>query len=199
LINLELLKLTHGKRTADLLLWSFDTTRIEPLVGSGKWNVIGELLQDAANRLIDCKVEGILIASNTIHKVITQKLVNLPVPLIDIRDSLLQEIRRREFRKIAFIGTSSTMTGDVYQNLIDGSCGVEVVLPPQYLWGRVDDMIFNRICRGMIIDEDRKFFSEVIFSFHNHRVDCVVLGCTELFLLDRVSPHMTIGHLEKCL
>ncbi len=69
-INLEILKLTEGARTADLVLWSFDTTQIEPLIAAEDWRAIARHLQDAIDRMVTCKVEGLIISSNTIHRVL---------------------------------------------------------------------------------------------------------------------------------
>jgi aspartate racemase len=179
-INLEILKLTGGTRTADLVLWSFDTTQIEPLIAAEDWREIARHLQDAIDRMMACKVEGIIIASNTIHRVLEQNHLNLPVPFIDIRDSLLNELCRQSITRVGFVGTSATMKGDIYRHLFDGSIGVDVVLPPQDLWADIDDMIFNGLCRGVRRDDDQKLARRGMRWFKQQGVGHVVLGCTEL-------------------
>jgi aspartate racemase len=183
LINLEILRLSEGTSAADLVIWSFDTLEIEPLIAAGKWQAIGRLLQQATDKLINCEVEGILIASNTIHRVVEQELISAAVPLIHIRDSLLREIKRRNLAEIGFIGTSATMKGDVYRNLVNGSTGINVVLPPESSWAHLDDMIFNRLCRGKITQTDKAFLEEILRLFENKHIAGTVLGCTELGLL----------------
>jgi aspartate racemase len=191
-INLEILKLTEGTRTADLVLWSFDTTRIEPLIAAEDWRAIAKHLQDAIDRLMSCKVEGIIIASNTIHRVLEQNLLRLPVPFIDIRDSLLYELRRQSITRVGFVGTSATMKGDIYRHLFDGSIGVDVVLPPQNLWADIDDMIFNGLCRGLRRDDDQKLARRGMRWFKQQGVSHVVLGCTELSRLRIETTGITL-------
>jgi aspartate racemase len=191
-INLEILKLTEGTRTADLVLWSFDTTRIEPLIAAEDWRAIARQLQDAIDRLMSCKVEGIIIASNTIHRVLEQNLLRLPVPFIDIRDSLLNELRRQSITRVGFVGTSATMNGDIYRHLFDGSIGVDVVLPPQNLWADIDDMIFNGLCRGLRRDDDQKLARRGMRWFKQQGVSHVVLGCTELSRLRIETTGITL-------
>ena len=116
-INLEILKLTGGTRTADLVLWSFDTTQVEPLIAADDWRGIGKMLQDAIDRMMACEVEGLIIASNTIHRVLEQNHLKLPLPFVDIRDSLLNELSRQNITRVGFVGTSATMNGDIYRHL----------------------------------------------------------------------------------
>jgi aspartate racemase len=191
-INLEILKLTGDTRTADLMLWSFDTTQIEPLIAAENWRGIARQLQDAIDRLMACKVEGIIIASNTIHRVLEQNSLKLPVPFIDIRDSLLNELRRQNIMRLGFVGTSATMSGDIYRHLFDGSVGVEVVLPPQDLWADIDDMIFNGLCRGLRRDSDQKLARRGMRWFKQQGVQYVVLGCTELSRLRIETSGITL-------
>lgn len=191
-INTEILNLTGGTRTADLVLWSFDTTQIEPLIAAEDWRGIGRLLQDAIDRLMSCKVEGLIIASNTIHRVLEQNHLKLPLPFVDIRDSLLNELGRRDITRVGFVGTSATMSGDIYRHLFDGSAGVEVVLPPENLWADIDDMIFNGLCRGLRRDSDQKLARRGMRWFKQQEIEHVVLGCTELSRLRIETAGITL-------
>jgi len=191
-INLEILKLTEGTRTADLVLWSFDTTQIEPLIAAGDWRGIARLLQDAIDRMMSCKVEGLIIASNTIHRVLEQNHLKLPLPFVDIRDSLLNELNRRDITRVGFVGTSATMNGDIYRHLFDGSAGVDVMLPPENLWADIDDMIFNGLCRGLRRDSDQKLARRGMRWFKQQEIEHVVLGCTELSRLRIETAGITL-------
>lgn len=191
-INLEILKLTQGTRAADLVLWSFDTTEIEPLIAAGDWQAIAMLLQDAADRFVACGVEGIIIASNTIHRVLEHDFLKLPLPFVDIRDSLLQELRQQSLKRVGFIGTSATMSGDVHQHLLDGGAGIDVVLPPSELWAQIDDMIYNGLCRGERRASDQKLARHLMQAFKALGVDHIVLGCTELGRLRIETPGITL-------
>jgi aspartate racemase len=191
LINLEILKLTDGARAGDIVMWSFDTTSIEPLIAAGNWRAIGERLQAATDRLMLCDVEGIIIASNTIHEVLDKKFLELPVPFLDIRESLLSELLDQAVSKIGLLGTSSAMGGDLWRKLLDDSAGIEVVLPPRTLWAAIDDMIFNRLCRGECGPDDLELARRIFDFFEDQGMRHVVQGCTELSLLPVEKPGIT--------
>jgi aspartate racemase len=191
-INLEVLRLTNGQRAADLVLWSFDFTQFEPLIAAGDWRTIGRLLHDATRKLIACDVKGVIIACNTIHRAVEQELLKLPVPFLHIRDCLVEELNRLDINRVGFIGTSATMKGDVYRNLVDSPAGIEVVLPPEELWADIDDMIFGALCRGLRRPGDYELMRGIMRAMASQDVRCVVLGCTELGLLEIEMPGMTL-------
>ena len=191
-INLEVLRLTGGAHAADLVLWSFDFTEFEQLIAAGNWRAMARLLQDAIDRLMSCQVEGLLIASNTVHRVLEQADLNFPVPFVDIRDSLLNELHRLHVDRIGFVGTSATMGGDIYRHLFDGSDGIDVVLPPKDLWADIDDMIFNGLCRGLRRDGDQKLARRGMQWFKKQGIQHVALGCTELNLLRIETAGITL-------
>ena len=147
---------------------------------------------NAADKLVICEVEGMLIASNTIHEMLDQHELNVPVHFLDIRDSLLGELRGQNIKQIGLLGTSSTMGGEVYRKLISGDEGIEVVLPPERLWGDVDDMIFNGLCQGEDRPSDRKLARQIFDFFEKSSMRHVVLGCTELGLLQVKRPGLTL-------
>jgi aspartate racemase len=192
LINLEILKLTGGTRSGDIVMWSFDYTHFPPLLAAGDWKSIAHLLQDAADKLVACGVEGMMIASNTIHEMLDQHELNIPVDFLDIRDSLLAELRGRDIKRIGLLGTSSTMGGEVYRKLISGAEGIEALLPPEKLWGDVDDMIFNGLCQGEDRPGDRKLARQIFDFFEQKDMRHVVLACTELGLLHVKRPGLTL-------
>jgi aspartate racemase len=192
LINLEILKLTGGARSGDIVMWSFDYTHVPPLLAAGDWKSIARMLQDAAERLVACDVEGMFIASNTIHEMLDQHQLNVPVDFLDIRDSLLGELRGQGVKRIGLLGTSSTMGGEVYRKLISGAEGIEVVLPTESLWASVDDMIFNGLCQGEDRPADRELAQRIFDFFEKKDMRHVVLACTELGLLQVERPGLTL-------
>jgi aspartate racemase len=192
LINLEILKLTEGARSGDIVMWSFDTTLIEPLIAVDDWKAIGRKLQEATDKLLLCGAEGIIIASNTIHEAVDRKLLKLPVPFLDIRDSLLGELHDQAIGRIGLLGTSSAMGGELWRKLSDGPAGIEVLLPPQSLWAAIDDMIFNSLCRGECSARDLDLARQIFDLFAERGMRHVVLGCTELGLLPVETPGITV-------
>src|SRR5262249_28612239 len=68
----------------------------------------------------------------------------------------------------------------------------DVVLPPDKLWGDVDDMIFNGLCQGEDRATDRKLARQIFDFFEKSGMQHVVLGCTELGLLQVKRPGLAL-------
>jgi len=192
ILNREVLRLTGSSRAAELVLWSFDTTKIEAKIATSQWASIGEDLTEAAQKLVQCGAEGLIIASNTIHKVVDKGFFLSPLPLIHIRDSLLRELELQSIKRIGLIATSSTMGNGIYSDIFSGTSRIDVVVPPRASWDHIDDVIFNHLCRGSVRENDRRFVSELIENFCNQGIHAVVFGCTELGLLDIHYPGVVI-------
>ena len=62
----QLLGANHGAR---LVIYNLDFEEIAQLQKQGNWQQAGEMLADAAKRLVLAGVDGILLATNTMHKV----------------------------------------------------------------------------------------------------------------------------------
>ena len=58
-----------GLHSARLVLYSVDFAEVEHLQMQGEWQQAGELLADAAQRLQAAGAEGIVVCTNTMHKV----------------------------------------------------------------------------------------------------------------------------------
>ncbi|MFC1760591.1 aspartate/glutamate racemase family protein [Planctomycetota bacterium] len=52
---------------------------------------------------------------------------------------------------------------------------------------RIDTIIFKELVNGMLREESRRYFNDVIQKLKDRDCDAVVLGCTEIPLL--VDPH----------
>jgi aspartate racemase len=183
-INRKVIELTHGAHAADIVLWSFDTVEIESLIHAAHWAEIGARLQKATDGLVECGVDGIMLASNTVHQVFDDELLHVPVHFLHIRDALLSKLASAHVRTVGLVGTSAMLGGDVYRNSSDHSSKIEFLRPPRSMWPRIDNLIFESLCRGLGDPNARDLVSEIGQLFSVAQVDCIVLACTELGMLD---------------
>ena len=76
-----------GLHSAKLLLWSFDFAEIAERQHAGDWQGAGVLLIEAARKLEAGGAEGLLICTNTMHKLADQVQAAVSIPLIHIADA----------------------------------------------------------------------------------------------------------------
>ena len=168
--------------SADLLIHSVDFAPIGELQAQGAWDEMGAILANSGKRLQAAGAQGLLIATNTMHKVVddVQAVTNLPI--IHIADATAKAIQAQGLTKIALLGTQFTMTQDFYkQRLIDA--GLQVLIPENDARAEVHRIIYDELCQGQFLDSSRQYYSQVIKDLANKGAEGVILGCTEIGLL----------------
>ena len=168
--------------SADLLIHSVDFAPIGELQAQGAWDEMGAILANSGKRLQAAGAQGLLIATNTMHKVVNDVQAVTNLPIIHIADATAKAIQAQGLTKIALLGTQFTMTQDFYkQRLIDA--GLQVLIPENDARAEVHRIIYDELCQGQFLDSSRQYYSQVIKDLANEGAEGVILGCTEIGLL----------------
>ncbi len=171
-----------GLHSARIILYSVEFDEIEKLQSSGQWAKAAEILGDIAVKLENAGADFILICTNTMHKVAGEVQAMVSVPIIHIADATADVLEKDRVTRVALLGTKYTMTEDFYKSrLIDR--GFDVVIPDGEDIDTVNEIIFDELCVGVIKDESRKKYSEIIDKLKSKGAQAVILGCTEIGLL----------------
>ncbi|MGO2279269.1 aspartate/glutamate racemase family protein [Psychrobacter sp. AOP7-D1-21] len=182
LINEGIKDKLGGLHSADLLIHSVDFAPIGELQAEGAWAELGAMMASSGERLQAAGAQGLLIATNTMHKVIGDVEAATNLPIIHIADATAKEIEKQGLTKIALLGTQFTMTQDFYkQRLIDA--GLQVLLPEDEARAEIHRIIYDELCKGQILDSSRQYYRQVITDLANEGAEGVILGCTEIGLL----------------
>lgn len=171
-----------GLHSADLLIHSVDFAPIGALQAQGAWDELGNIMASSSTRLQAAGAKGLLIATNTMHKVVddVQEATNLPI--IHIAEATANAIKEQNLTKIALLGTQFTMTQDFYkQHLMDA--GLQVLIPEEEARAEVHRIIYEELCQGQIKDSSRHYYVDVIKALAEQGAEGVILGCTEIGLL----------------
>lgn len=168
--------------SADLLIHSVDFAPIGELQAQSKWEELGDVMVNSGERLQAAGAQGLLIATNTMHKVAEQVQAATNLPLIHIADATADAIKQQGLTKIALLGTQFTMTEDFYkQRLIDAS--LQVLIPDIDARAEVHRIIYDELCQGQLLDSSRQYYTQVINELAAQGAEGVILGCTEIGLL----------------
>ena len=168
--------------SADLLIHSVDFAPIEALQAKGAWDEMGKVLANSGKRLQAAGAQGLLIATNTMHKVVDDVQAATNLPIIHIADVTAAAIKQQGLTKVALLGTQFTMTEDFYkQRLIDA--GLQVLIPETGARAEVHRIIYEELCQGQLLDSSRQYYQQVIEDLADKGAEGVILGCTEIGLL----------------
>ncbi len=171
-----------GLHSARLLMVSLDFADIERLQMAGEWDAAGAVLADAARRLELAGADVLVLCTNTMHKVADAVQAAVRVPLLHLVDTTAEAARRAGLSRLGLLGSAFTMEQDFYRDRLAGH-GFAVLTPHAGDRAEVHRIIYDELCRGIVREESRQIYRDVIGRLVERGADGVVLGCTEIELL----------------
>ncbi|AZO35857.1 amino acid racemase [Mesorhizobium sp. M2A.F.Ca.ET.037.01.1.1] len=173
-----------GLHSAKLLLWSFDFAEIAERQHAGDWEGAAALLVEAARRLEAGGAEGLVICTNTMHKLADAVQAAISNPLIHIADATGRAVVEAGVRRPALLATRLTMEQDFYKSRLVDKYGLEPVVPDQAGREMVHKVIYDELCQGIVRRESKSaYLDEVGRMRRTDQVDSVIMGCTEITML----------------
>ncbi len=173
-----------GNFSAPLLMVSVEFDEIVQYQKSGNWQKAGEILADAGKKLETIGANGILLATNTMHKVAPQIIQAIQVPFLHILDATARAIKAQGLRKIALLGTSFTMSDVFYRDGL-AERGISALVPNKDTQQEIHRIIFEELCVGKFLPDSKAFYLNTINELAQQGAEGVILGCTEIGLLVR--------------
>jgi aspartate racemase len=168
--------------SAECLLLSVNFAEIEAMQSEGRWDDAGRRLADAARSLEAGGAELVLLCTNTMHKVADAVSAAVSVPLLHLGDTTADAVRRAGLATIGLLGTAFTMDQDFYRGRLEAH-GLTVLVPDPEDRAMVHQVIYEELCAGVVRDESRAAYVEVVDRLVAAGAEGVVLGCTEIELL----------------
>ncbi|QLE75816.1 aspartate/glutamate racemase family protein [Streptomyces rectiverticillatus] len=171
-----------GLHSARCVLYSVDFAEIEQLQVQGRWAEAGEVLADAARSLEAAGAGLLLICTNTMHKVADSVEAAASVPLLHLADATAAVVRAAGLRRVGLLGTAFTMEQDFYRGRLTAG-GLDVCVPGSEGRALIHRVIYEELCMGVVRDESRAAYRQVIEELVAAGAEGIILGCTEIELL----------------
>lgn len=203
-LNEGVQKRLGGHHSAKILLSSVDFGRFVELKEKGDWDTQGLLLSAEAVALEKAGADFIVLATNTMHKMADKIEAAISIPFLHLADATADKILEQGVDKIGLLGTRYTMELDFYKGRLE-SRGLEVIVPDGESRKIVNDIIYDELCHGKVIETSRRAYRNVITQLIDQGAKGVIMGCTEITMLidqsDSVVPlfDTTRIHVEKAL
>ncbi|MCX2860435.1 aspartate/glutamate racemase family protein [Paucibacter sp. PLA-PC-4] len=182
LLNQGMAARQGGLHSARLILHSVDFAEIEALQRSADWADAATLLGRAGAGLKAAGAEGLLIATNTMHKVADEIEALSGLPLIHIVDGTAAALRAVGVERAGLLATAYTMEQDFYRGRM-ARHGIELLTPDASGRAEVHRIIYEELCLGRIVDASRRFYEQQVAALAAAGAQAVILGCTEVCLL----------------
>ena len=202
ILNREVAGKLGGFHSARILMYNVDFAELEENMSKGNWAGNAAILSDAAKRLENAGADFIVIATNTMHKLVPDIEKNIRIPILHIADTTAERVRKDGIGRVGFLGTKFSMTQEFVIGRLKAA-GLEVLIPDEKDIGLVNDIIFNELCLGKVLDASREQYKRIISHMKDRGAEGVVLGCTEIGMLigEQDSPlpvyDTTIIHAQE--
>ncbi len=171
-----------GHHNARIILNSLDFGEFVALKERGDWETQGKLIVAAALSLERAGADVVLLATNTMHRFADDVITALTVPFLHLADATAERIKASRLKRIALLGTAYTMEQDFYKKrLIE--YGIEPVVPEAPDRAAIHSIIYDELCHGMVKDDSRRTYQQIITRLIDEGAEGVILGCTEITML----------------
>ena len=118
-----------GLHSARVMLNSVNFAPLEEMMRCGDWTQVETTLISEAARLEAAGAEGVLLCTNTMHKVAPQLEAAIGITFFHIADCLGASLQAKGVRKLGLLGTRFTMIEDFYSKRLAERYGIETLIP----------------------------------------------------------------------
>lgn len=197
-INKQVARRLGGLHSARIVLESLDFAAIAGAQQAGDWDAAARMLIASGHRLSAAGAEGIVVATNTMHKVYDRLSAALDVPVIHIGDVVAMRLRADGVTRIGLLGTRFTMREAFFRDRLERH-GIAVAVPGEDVMRDVDRIIFGELVKGQVSRESQRTLRTQINAFAQAKAQAVVLGCTELVLAVDVRANIIPVYDTTCV
>jgi aspartate racemase len=181
-INRGVAKRLGGLNSAPLLLESLNLAEVAELELANEWDRVAEIVTDSARRLEAAGAEGLLLCSNTMHKVADAVTASVSVPLIHIGDVTADRLAADGVKRAGLLGTRFTVSEPYIRERLEAK-GIKVTSPEPGTAQEIDRIIFEELAKGQVLRNSQRRLKTCLTEMAQARQQAAVLGCTELVLL----------------
>jgi aspartate racemase len=171
-----------GLHSAECVMYSVDFAEVEAMQVQGRWEDAGQRLADVAQRLEAGGADFLVLCTNTMHKVADTVEQAVSVPLLHLGDTTATAVIEAGVRRVGLLGTGFTMSQSFYRDRL-ASHGLDVIIPDAQDQELVHRVIYDELCVGLVRDQSRQGYQDVIERLINRGAEGIILGCTEIELL----------------
>ena len=172
-----------GLHSAKSLMVTVDFAEIEKLQHEGRWDDAAQILVQCAQELERGGADFIVLCTNTMHKVADQIQADVKIPFLHIADATAERIKSAGLQKIGLLGTRFTMEQGFYKSRLIEKYGLDVLVPNHEDRELVHRVIYDELCLGIVRNDSRESYKEIMRTLVEQGAQGIILGCTEVGLL----------------
>lgn len=185
LINDAFIKNTHSFHTPTILIYHMNPAPIIDALHKQDWAFIQSQFLEVGKKLVAAGAKLLVIPCHSLQKIIFFLEEKLGVSCIPIMTVIGNYARDNGYSRLLLLGTMFTMQSQFYIRYLSRLYHVDVITPDPADQQLIHALIFNQLCHGSINKSVTTELLSVIDKYdYTNEIDAVILGCTELSLID---------------
>lgn len=183
LINERVREKMGGLHSAKIWMSSVDFAEFARMQREGRWAEMTRIhiAQGRAHEAAGAQL--LILATNTMHLVADEIAAGVSIPFMHIVDPTGEAMRAAGLKTVGLIGTRFTMEQPFYRDRLKAGFDLDTLTPDEAGRDKVHSLIFDELCRGIVLDTSRATLLAVISDLQARGAEGVILGCTELGML----------------
>jgi aspartate racemase len=166
----------------EISLHNYPLNEYMKYIDAGDWEGVAGLMLASSEKLYNAGADFLISPDNTIHQAFSSVIKRSPLPWLHIGEEVAKIAEKNSYMKPCILGTKFLMEGPVYPDILKRR-NISFCIPDEQIRIKINDIIFMELVNGIIKEESKKFFLNVIDEFKSDGCDAVVLGCTEIPLI----------------
>jgi aspartate racemase len=163
----------------EMVIHSLDFAEVNRYLERGEWEVLTDQLVGVIEGLQRAGCEFGLFACNALHLVFDQVQQRVSLPMLSIIQSVLQEIKKQEVRKVGLIGTTFVMQYGLYLQPLE-QAGIECLVPEEREQVWIMKAIKNDLQQHPVPKQTISRLVKDVMRLVGRGAEGVILGCTDL-------------------
>jgi aspartate racemase len=177
-VNLQLGGLEYPR----ILIYSLNYGEIKRNNDRNDWDANFSLILPAVKNHIKSGAQGIVLCANTMHLLADRIQAEIDVPVINIATATAQSISKSGIRKVGLLGTRFTMERPFFHEKLKEK-NIEAIIPEEADRAFIHHTIFEELGRGLVKDDSKERYLDIIAQLSANGAEGIILGCTEIPLI----------------
>ena len=150
-----------------------------------------------SRRLEKSGADFLVMPCNSLHVFIEEIRKSVGIPVLSIVEETVTFLKLGGFDRVGIVSTSATIRNKLYETAFEES-NIDYLTPNDFEQEKMGKFIHNLVM-GQQNNKDREELINIIDSFQDKSLDCVILACTDLQLLIPKHPTLKIFDTMKIL
>lgn len=171
-----------GLNFAECIIYSLNFNDIQRR-GWDDWDETFRLVSDGCRRLKAAGAEAIVLCANTAHGIADRIEADVQLPVIHIATATANEVHRHGLKRVGLLGTRFTMELPFYKDKLREQGIASLVPRERAVLDYIQQTVKEELGRGIVRQETKVTYLEIIRQLVAEGAEGIVLGCTEIPLL----------------